>query len=479
MAVLDTSIPVLRFFEVLTRIPHGSGNEKEISDYLMQFAQERGCRAVQDELYNLLIYVPATVGYEDHEPVILQAHMDMVCEKNQDVTHDFLKDPLKLIVEDGWLKAQGTTLGADDGCGVAYMMAILDDPDAKHPPLELLLTVSEETGMQGAAGFDYSLLTGKRMIGLDAAGENTTVASSAGGLRVDVSREVELSSAMGAAVSFRIRGLLGGHSGVFINKERGNSNKLAARILYRITQAGIPYGLIAMNGGSKDNAIPRECDVTLSCKPEQASDVLEVIHTVTKEIQQELAASDKDFFTEAETVDCPQSMISEDCTDKLVKMLYLMPNGVAAMNMEMKDLVETSDNVGVIDIDETGAEIKISLRSADDSRLDELRDRILLLADLFGGQCSQSGRYPGMEYQSVSAFRDLYAQLMQEIWHKELRVFAGHAGGEGGYFSRNIPAFEMVCLGPMIEDVHCPDEKMELSSFLRVYDFLKEVLARV
>lgn len=478
MAVLDSNVPALHFFEEITKIPHGSGNEKAISDYLQQFARERGCETSQDSLYNLLIRVPATAGYEDHEPLILQAHMDMVCEKNQDVVHDFLKDPLQLVVEGDWLTAKGTTLGADDGCGVAYMMAILDDPDAKHPPLEMILTVSEETGMQGAAGFDYSQITGKRMIGLDSAGENVTVASSAGGRRVDVRRDVQTAPAMGAALCLRISGLLGGHSGIFINKERGNSNKLAARILYRIAQAGIPYGLVSMNGGSKDNAIPRECDIVLSCDEQQVPSVLQTVQTVSDEIKRELAASDSGFFVETESVDCPAQMISQDCTRQLVNMLYLMPNGVAAMSMEMKDLVETSDNVGVVEIGPDGAQIKISLRSADETRLDELRDRILLTAALFGGQCEQSGRYPGMEYQAVSAFRDFYAQIMQEVWGKELRVFAGHAGGEGGYFARNIPGLEMVCLGPMIEDVHCPDERMQLSSFLRVYAFLKEVLAR-
>lgn len=479
MAVLDSNIPVCSFFEQLTAIPHGSGNEKQISDYLKKFAEDRGCRTVQDSLSNLIIFVPATPGYEDRDVLMLQAHIDMVCEKNQGVVHDFLRDPLKLAVEDGWIRAEGTTLGADDGCGVAYIMAVIDDPQAKHPPLECILTVSEETGMQGAAGLDYSLLKGRRMIGLDCTGENVTVASSAGGLRVDVCRDVQTCPAMDAAVVFRVRGLLGGHSGIFIDKERGNSNKLAARILYRITKAGLPYGLVTMVGGSKDNAIPRECDTVISCNSADTEAIIGIISAVAAEITAELASSDPGFRVEAEACAAVQTMLTQACTCEIVRMLYLLPNGVAAMNMEMKNLVETSDNVGVVQVDDTGAQVKISLRSADESHLDELRDRIVLVAELFSAKCAESGRYPGMQYQAVSPFRDAYAEIMREIWGRELMVFAGHAGGEGGYFAGNLPGLEMVCVGPMIKDVHCPDEKMDLASFIRVYDFLKEVLARM
>lgn len=478
MAVLDEKMPVYRFFEEISRIPHGSGNEQALSDYLKAFALERGCEVHQDELYNLVIKVPASAGRKQREPLILQAHIDMVCDKNRQTDHDFTKDPLNLYVEDGWLKARGTTLGADDGCGVAYIMSVIDDKELVHPPLECVLTVQEETGMQGAAGLDYSLLSGRRMLGLDCTGENVTIASSAGGLGITLDKTPDVTAAYKETLTFCIKGLLGGHSGIFIDKERGNSIKLAARILYRISLAGLKFGIVRMEGGDKDNAIPRECSVSISCENEDKVKFHSVLEAVKEEIGAELAASDSGFCIEVSDGEPVESMLSPSCSAELIRLLYLLPNGVAAMNMEMPGLVETSDNVGVLKADTEGIHVKVSLRSADDSRLEELRDRIALTAGLFGADLSESGRYPGMQYQTVSPFRDFYKQVMEDIWHRELQVLAGHAGGEGGYFARNLPGLEMVCIGPMISDVHCPDEKVLLSSFAEVYDFIKEFLAR-
>lgn len=476
--VLDQSKPVFRFFEDICEIPHGSGNERQISDWLVAFAQQRDLWVHQDDTMNVIIKKPASPGYENAAPVLLQGHMDMVCEKNNDVEHDFLADPLDLYIQDGWLHARGTTLGADDGCGVATMLAILDDDTLQHPKLECVFTVEEETGMAGAAALEYGLLDARRMVGLDAAGETSTGVSSAGGLRLRAYRKLACLPVPGSntVLTFEIKGLEGGHSGIFINKERGNSIKLAARILHRLRQAGIAFNLVDIAGGSKDNAIPRECVVTVALENAVRDQTVAVIRAVEQEVKEELKHSDAGFFLEICDAQA-ENMIGDTDTGAICDLLYLFPNGVAAMSMTMENLVQTSNNVGVLNIEGGTFKLMVSLRSAVESRIDELCDRMKLLCDRFGFDWETDSRYPGMEYLTESAFRDEYAAYMKKTWDKELRLMAGHAGGEGGYFVQNLPGLELVSLGPFIEDVHGPDERMNIESFERVYDFLLGFLA--
>ncbi len=480
--VLDQSKPVFRFFEDLCEIPHGSGNERQISDFLMAFAKDRGLWAHQDKAMNVIIKKPASSGFEDAPAVMLQGHMDMVCEKNNDVVHDFLKDPLSLYIQDGWLRARGTTLGADDGCGVAIMLAILDDPDCRHPALECVFTVEEETGMAGAAALDYSLLRARRLVGLDSAGETSTVVSSAGGLRLRATRTLAYRPVPKdfTVCQLEIKGLEGGHSGIFIDKERGNSIKLAARVLHGLRTAGVDFYLADLRGGSKDNAIPRECVVSLAVQNAHLAKAETAAAGLAAEIGEELAASDAGFaLTFGPSAAGADRMLAAGDTQAVVDLLFLMPNGVAAKSMTMQDLVLTSDNVGVVSIQDGCFQLLVSLRSAVESRIDELCARMTLLCDRLGFQWETGSRYPGMDYQTQSPFRDQYAAYMREVWGKELCLVAGHAGGEGGYFVKNLPGLELVALGPFIEDVHGPDERMDPVSFLRCYDFLVGFLARL
>ncbi len=498
--ILDSTRPECRYFEEICAIPHGSGNEKALSDYIVSFAKARGLWVHQDELYNVIVKKPASPGYEASPPVMLQAHIDMVCEKDKGVEFDFTKDPLELYVEDGWVKARGTTLGADDGCGVAYMLAILDDKNAKHPPLECVFTTNEETGMAGAAALNYSHISARRVVGLDAAGETVTVVASAGGLRIKVTRNVTVVPAREATVSFLVKGLQGGHSGIFINKERGNSIKIAARLLHRLRSSGIQFNLCKLNGGSKENAIPRDCEVVLTCGAADVERAWAVIREVEGEVKAELAHSDPDIRVERlEAGKCGQAL-SDDDTRAIIDFAVLVPNGVAAMNMAFPGLVQTSNNVGVVEVDSCGCgrdvsvegqagsqvggqadgrkfSMAISLRSSSETGIDELCSRITLLCNLCGMEYQTGSRYPGMEYQPDSPWRQRYAKFMKETWGKELRVVAGHAGGEGGYFASKLPGMQIVHLGPFIEGAHSPSEKMDISSFIRTYEFLRAFLA--
>ncbi|GHU74335.1 aminoacyl-histidine dipeptidase [Clostridia bacterium] len=478
--VLDQSVPCFRFFEDLCEIPHGSGKEKALSDFLVAFAKKKKLWVNQDALGNVFVKKPASAGYEAAAPLLLQSHIDMVCEKNEDVDHDFLVDPLHLYIEDGWLKARGTTLGADDGCGVATMLAILDDDKLAHPALECVFTVEEETGMQGAAALDYSLLTARRMIGLDAAGETTTVASSAGGLRVRAHKKLARETYSGVGISLFVFGLQGGHSGIFINKERGNSIKIAGRVLYRVKREGIPFRLVDIHGGSKDNAIPRECTVVLACAGSDLARILAIVDVVREEVTRELAVSDDGFALTVTTQSTQEwQVIPGKQTSEMIDLLALLPNGVAAMSMSIPDLVQTSDNVGVISIEGAELVVLISLRSEIESRIEELCDRIVRLCQIFNTEYEIGSRYPGMEFQAASPFREHFASVMQELWGQELRVRTGHVGGEGGYFARHLPGIQIVTIGPFIQDVHCPDETMNVASFHKVYDFLVQFLARL
>lgn len=475
--ILDSTRPECRYFEEICTIPHGSGNEKGLSDYIVAFARARGLWVLQDALYNVIVKKPASPGYEASPPVMLQSHLDMVCEQDKGTEMDFRNDPLHLYVADGWIKAKGTTLGADDGCGIAYMLAILDDQDTLHPPLECVFTTNEETGMAGAAALDYSPISARRIVGLDAAGETHTGVASAGGLRLKVTRKVKMVPSQGATLSFLVRGLQGGHSGIFINKERGNSIKIAARLLHRLRSSGIRFSLCELNGGSKENAIPRECEVTFTCGASDQERIWAVIREAGSQIKAELTHSDPGFeIQHLQANGCCQAL-SDDDTKSIIDFVVLVPNGVAAMNMAFPGLVQTSDNVGVVSVKDQQFTMTISLRSSSETSIDELCSRITLLCELCGMGHEMGSRYPGMDYQPDSPWRQRYAKFMKDTWGKELRAVAGHAGGEGGYFAKRLPGMQIVHLGPFIEDAHSPSERMEVASFIRTYAFLKAFLA--
>ena len=476
MAVLDQNIACFRFFEEICAIPHGSHNEQAISDWLMAFAHRRGIQAVQEPCGNVIMKVPATAGYENAPAVMLQAHMDMVCARTADSTHDFLKDPLDLYVEDGWLKARGTTLGADDGCGVAMILAALDKEDLKHPALECVFTTTEETGMFGAQALDTGLLEAKRMICLDATGENIVLTASAGGCRVQVEKYVLRTQNRGRGLRIAISGLLGGHSGVFAAAGRGNANKLLGRFLSALYSREVPCTLVRISGGDKDNAIPAAAEAELLCADIEKA--RQILLELEQQLKTELFPVDKDWRVDITEVETGNPICEEDSL-ALVQLLRLLPDGVTAMSRQVENLPQISNNLGVVTTAENCVRFEISIRSGGESEMQELTERIMMTAQLCGAKAEAGGAYPAVAYMGDSPFRQLYGEIMEQVWHRQIKTLAVHAGAEAGYFARKIPGIEIVTLGPMMEDVHSPMERLDLASFEKCAAFLLDVLERL
>ncbi len=477
--VLDQNKSYLRFFEEICAIPHGSGNEKQLSDFLMEFARSRGLWAWQDEWWNVIIKKPAAPGCEKAAPVLLQGHMDMVCEKRTDSTHDFLCDGLNLAVEDGWVHAQGTTLGADDGYAVATMLALLEDETLKAPALECVFTTQEETTMAGAAGLDYSLLTARRMIGLDEAGETQTCVSTAGSMSVKAVLPLTWEEDDRAHVRFTVRGLCGGHSGLMIDKGRGNAVCLAARLFTRILGQDSRVRLTGITGGAAENAIPHECTVGFTCDETFVPHAEQILRELARNIAWELRQTDPGFCLDVAQVQGRGKSLTETATRAVADMLRLFPNGVAAMSFAVPGLVQTSVNLGKVDLDEEGLILYCLLRSVTDSQMDELFERIAGLFRMCGAKHTVGKRFPGREMLLVSPLREALRVLMREQWGEELVELAAHGGGEGGYFSSRLPGLDIITLGPLMEGVHSPEEKMSLASFDKVYHLLRLLLERL
>ena len=466
------------FFNELTKIPHGSANEKAISDYIVNFAKERGLAYKQDEVFNVLIDKPASPGYENAETVVLQAHIDMVNEKNKDSDHDFEKDPLDLYVdEEGWLHAKGTTLGADDGTGVSYMLAILDDETLEHPALECVFTSMEEIGLIGASRLKEEDFHGRRLINLDSGGEVETTVSSAGGARVTITAKLEKDENSLPAYTLGIRGLLGGHSGGLIHMERGNANILAARVLRDLKSAGIPLTLVSFNGGMKYNAIPREADVLfVSDAPFEQMEA--ALRKIEAKIQEELEFSDPGFYTVLANTDDQPLRMTQNVSDHILDYLYLMPNGLLHRSMKIDGLTTASLNAGVTITEEDSFIIEDLIRSSIASHTDNVISQLSILGDLLGFTLEVGERYSGWNYSETSVLRDTLRSVLADQG-KELKENATHGGLETGVFKGLIPDMDIITYGPVAEGEHTPDEKLDLASFDRSYEILKEVLRRL
>lgn len=460
------------YFNELCKIPHGSGNEKGVSDYLVEFAKEKGLRYVRDELYNVIIYKDASKGHEDSEPLIIQAHVDMVPEKNKDSAHDFLKDPLDLYVEDGFLKAKGTTLGADDGTGVAYMLAILEDDSLIHPALECTFTTQEEIGLIGSMVLKSEYFKGHRMISLDGGGEISTSISSAGGCVFKAYKKLHKEPFKGNGYVLMIRGLSGGHSGGEIHKEKGNANVLAARMIQELKDDSLR--LVSIDGGLKDNAIPRECDLTFTSELERA-ELVARLDKSQKAIKEELEFSDGGFFYELQEVKSEEALTKKDSED-ILDFIYLMPNGFMHRSMAIEGLTITSLNLGVIKTDTEAMVLDISIRSALESGIDNLIGILTKLADILGFSYETSARYPGWNYSEVSPMRDKFRKVLKDLYAIDLVETASHGGCECGVFKALIPGIDIISLGPVAYDVHTPDERLDLASFDRSFEILKGVV---
>lgn len=469
----DLSKPYCYYFNEICKIPHGSGNEKQLSDWLVAFAKERGFDVVQDELGNVVIYAPAAPGYEDHPGVILQAHMDMICEKVPGSTHDFTKDPLELYVDGTHLRARGTTLGGDDGMGVAYMLAVLDDKTLGRPALECCFTVQEEVGLIGALALKKEWFHFRRLINFDGAGEVRTYMSMGGGLRTTVHKPLTWAEDTAPAYAIHISGLLGGHPGKYIDTERANADKLAARLLYRFQLEGAALRLGDFHGGTGSVITDSAEVVFTSALP--AEKLNATLEAVQKEIAEEYEFSDPDIQIVMEPAACTRT-IPAATSDEIVKMLYLMPFGLKARSMAIKDLPIASINLGSVKVGEEELVAVLSPRSALDSWLYELARQVELIASLFGATVVRDRYYPGWKYEKESPLREIMKDVFQKHFGKPLACLAGHGGNECGVFKKMYPDMDIVTSGSIYVLNHTPEEYLDLESFDRTYGFLLDFL---
>ena len=467
---------VFRYFEELSAIPRGSGNEAAVSRYCMEFARERGLSACQDESNNVIIAKEATPGYEDAPGVILQGHLDMVCEKEADCTIDFKKDGLRLAADGDFVYAEGTTLGGDDGIAVAMALAILDDDTLEHPKLECVFTTEEETGLYGAEALDVSHLTGKRLINIDSEEEGIFTVSCAGGMESDCVLPVEYEEIGGCWYTVSVEGLQGGHSGSDIHKERGNSNILMGRLLCFLDES-VNFRLGGLAGGLMDNAIPRSTKACLCVQEEDAEALEERLSYLEHVYREEFAVSDPGVTirVEREGKKSAQALTPKSAA-LLLLLLHMVPNGVIKNSMDMEGLVQTSLNLGILKLDEDAAHLIFSVRSSVESEKAELGSRLRHITEFLGGAYTQKGDYPGWAYRQDSPLRDTMSAVFERMYGKKPLVLAIHAGLECGFFSGKIEGLDCVSIGPDLYDVHTTRERLSISSTKRVYEFIVEVL---
>ena len=461
------------YFNELAKIPHGSKNEKAISDYIVNKAKELGLRYLQDEMFNVIVYKDGTNN--STSPVILQAHIDMVAEKNNDSDHDFNVDGLKLEVNDGYLSAKGTTLGADDGHGVSYMLRIMEDNTLLHPPLELVFTVQEEIGLYGVMNLKKEYFKANRMIGLDGSGENITAISSSGGCRVDLISELKYQDNTFNTYSISVLGLNGGHSGGCIHLERGNSNKIAFRILKELQLANIDLTLVDIYGGLKDNAIPREAFITISCN-NNINEIEEIFNTTTSNIKNELKDSEDNLTFKLEQINIADKKLDQEISNNIINAFYLSYNGFLHKSLTIKDLTTVSLNLGILSIKENKLVGTFSLRSPIASAIDNLINHLKVIANTFNLDINTKARYPGYDYNPKSKMRDLLSEVYKNDFNMELKTEATHGGLEIGVFDSLVDNLDVVTLGPKTYDIHTPYEKMDLESFDKVEKILIKFL---
>ncbi len=499
--VLDWNKLHHRFFEEMTRIPHGSEHEEKYAEYLVEYAKSKGFAWKQYPLGTVVIYKGATEGYEDHPGVILQAHMDMVCEKNDNSDHDFSKDPLKLRIEDGWLYATGTTLGADDGMGVAYMLAVLGSDDIPHPPLECIFTVREETDLSGAAEVAAEDIKGRRFIGLDdMEGGWLSMISSAGGQCFVGNLEYQTEAAEAGAQGYKmmVGGLLGGHSGVDIASERGNAINLGGRAL-KMLKENLGVRLASAKAGLVDNAIPREFFAEFRSFAEEA-EIRDFVAKLEAVFKDELAVSDAGVFLTLEKTEL-EKVWDEKSSDKYIDFLCMVPTGIRHKSMAVEGLTAASENLAIVSCKESvaakesasakdGVDTKdsasaqggvattvISMRADRDSWLDKMGTELGIIADLFDMDYVIGGYYPGWAYEPNSFMREKLRENVKVLMGKDLVTEAVHGGLETGFFKQKWPDVDIVVFGAKCRDYHTPEESMNMESFDKCFELLKMMLA--
>ncbi|MCK9444179.1 MAG: aminoacyl-histidine dipeptidase [Tissierellaceae bacterium] len=483
MRVLEGIKPerVMYYFEEITRIPRCSHKEKQISDYLVKVGRDLGLEVIQDKALNVIIKKPGFSGYENSPIVVLQGHMDMVCEKTESSSHDFLKDPIKIKVEGDYLIAKETTLGADNGIALAMILSVLESKDIPHPPIEALFTSDEESGMSGALALNPNHIDGKMLINLDSEEEGTALVSCAGGERNIVSIPIKWQDLPTNKEHFElsISGLQGGHSGMEINKGRGNSNKIMGRVLDYLV-GKIDMDLWHIEGGSKSNAIPRFSKANIVVAKEDVDKLNLAVSNIEKELKTELSHTDKDVeINISPIVENDKRVFTKDTLSKVISALVLIPNGVQTMSGAIEGLVESSTNLGVVNTVDGNVTLESSIRSSLGTLKAHISNQIKLLCQCMNIESESLSAYPAWQYKENSYIREVLKETYREIYNKDLNISAIHAGLECGLFDEKFEDMDMISFGPNMYGVHAPGEKLSISSTSRTYDFLLKVLEKI
>ena len=478
MGVLSNYEPkdVFKYFEDICSIPHGSGNTDAIVEYLLKFAEDHGLESYRDSANNVIIRKKASKGYENADTVILQGHHDMVCEKDEGVDFDFAKDGIKPVIDGDWIRAQGTTLGGDNGIAVAMMLAVLADDSLPHPALEALITADEESGMVGAFALDCSKLTGHKLINLDSEYEGVLMCSCAGGVNIRSKIPVKREKISGTKVSISIKGLTSGHSGVEIDKGRANANSLMGRLLCELA-AKYEYRLLSLEGGARDTAIAATATATVIAAVSDAEGLCDAVTALGKQYAEEYATAEPGMSIEAVCEGASEEdALCACCTENVYSVLVSLPDGVQAMSVDMPGLVQTSTNFGVLKLTENELTFSNTIRSSITAQKWWIAEKIKAIVKMAGGEAASDGDYPGWAYNPHSVVKDTILAAYKKLFGTDATVEAVHAGIECGLFADSIPHLDCVSIGPTMGDVHTPREHLSFSSSERTYKLLREVL---
>ncbi|MDU4862733.1 MAG: aminoacyl-histidine dipeptidase [Terrisporobacter othiniensis] len=474
---------VFNYFAEISKVPRGSGNEQGISDYLAREGKQLGLEVVQDDNLNVLIKKPATKSYENAPTVIIQGHMDMVCEKNKGKEHDFTKDPIELRVDGDYLYATDTTLGADNGIAVAMGLALLASDDIQHPALEVIFTADEEETMNGAMNIKGELFKGEYIINLDSEEEGTITVSCAGGVTavVTIDKEYKTVENKKSAYKIDIKGLLGGHSGMEIDKQRANSNVLMGRLLNHISNVcNIEFDLVSVEGGLKNNAIPREAECIILVNSNDESKLEKEINNALQVFKNEYKTSDPDVTIELEKCDkAYDKALNDKCKENIIELINLMPRGIQTMSMDIKGLVESSTNLGVIANNEENFVFEFATRSSVKSLKDDLNNRMTLLCNKLGVKLDLMDDYPEWEYAKDSKLEKICVDTYEEVMGKKPEIVAIHAGLECGLLLDAIKGAQAISIGPNLFDVHTPNEHLDIPSTKRTWKYLVAILKNI
>ena len=468
---------VFQFFREISQIPRGSGNTKAIAEYCIDFAKKRNLKFASDSYGNVVIYSDGTEGYEDSETIILQAHIDMVCEKDQDSQKNMKTDSIDICTDGKYLWADGTTLGGDDGIGVTYILAILDSDSIPHPPIEALFTTDEEIGLLGASNLDASLLSGKRLINIDSEEEGILTVSCAGGIRSVITFPLKYSNEFSekCAVKITVNGLIGGHSGVDIDKHRKNAIKVLSHVLEGISQ-NTDYRICEVSGGTKENIIPKEAQATICFEKKYSDTVFKTVEKFNTIIKKECLNSEPDVCINSSVCVIPEKMFDRITTKKIIFTLMHAPDGIATMSHNIPGFVESSLNLGYVWSEKNDLKMGVLIRSNTSTGKTLIVQRLSSFAEYIGGKAEYMADYPEWEYKADSPLRDIMSRVYKDVYNDEALVCGIHAGLECGILSDKLKNADIVSFGPDIENAHTTGERLNIESAQRCWKYLKAVL---